>query len=297
MPKGVLFCIFQKEGHTWKNSEWVYEPRIIEEVDMPFFFDKQRVSSGEYIDNNSQFCEPNWHENIEVLYIISGKGIANVEFHEYEVEAGDIIVVGPNLIHQITTDTFVEYYYLIPDKDFLIGNGIDLDGLSFKEKIRDHEVARRWKVLISASRGVGKFSLAEMRAAIITLVAYIGQHYTKQSTQRLNAGTSIDYIKKAIDYIESNLKSKLSVDDIASKVGVSKYHFMREFKRLTTYTVIEYINLRRCNMAQIMLKNKENSISRICSRCGFETSAYFSRIFKKYVGMAPLKFREQIHKK
>ena len=271
----------------------VFEPRIVEDIRMPFTFSSQSILRKRAAGFKEIPVGANWHENIEILYFTEGDGKVCIDTEEFRVNAGDIIVVNSNLIHQISIHTKVKYYYLIPDKDFLEDNEIFLADLCFVTKITDKKAEEYYKAIIDASASLGDFKIPLTRAAVLSLVSYLGQNYTIQKQNNSTAKYN-EYIKKTIDYIERNISENFTVESLSVMVGISKYHFMREFKRITNHSVVEYINMRRCNRAQIMLKDKDISITEICDKCGFESTSYFSRVFKKYIGVSPKQFRTLI---
>ncbi len=277
------------------KTRMVYEPRIVEDIRMPFTLSGEKLYKQKYTTSNAIPISVNWHENIEILYFVDGVAKVTVETEDYTVVKGDILVVNSNLIHRISTESFTKYFYLIPDKDFLEENEINLDGVKFVEKITDSKALQYFENIIEAWESKGNFTVALTRAAVLNLVAFLGQNFSekinKLSDSKVNA-----YIKKTLEYIDCDLTRDFNVEEMASRVGVSKYHFMREFKRVTKYSVVEYVNLRRCNRAQILLKDENKTIFDICVLCGFESSSYFSRVFKKYIGISPKEYRTLITK-
>ena len=79
---------------------------------------------------------------------------------------------------------------------------------------------------------------------------------------------------------------------LALLIFVSPYHLAHVFKQHTGYTLKQYILRRRIGEAQDRLSCSSDSITQIAREVGFEDSAYFSRIFTKYVGMSPKFYRE-----
>ncbi len=260
---------------------------------MPFTFSGKRIGVGELFDPSCTLCASNWHENLEVLYFVGGEGRVSVDTREHRVRAGDMVVVNSGLLHRVGTDSLVEYYYLIPDKDFLEENEIGTEGLLFEELFRDPVSEAFFSALISASRGEGRFRVGAMRAAVLSLLAHLGEAHAAPGTVSRTAGDN-DYVKRAIEYIDGDLTRRFSVEEIAGRAGVSKYHFMRAFKRVTGYSVIEYIHVRRCNRAQILLKSGGARIAEVALACGFESVSYFSRIFKNYIGVSPKQYKELV---
>ncbi len=272
------------------NTELIYELSIVEDATMPFTFDRQKIGIGKYADGDCLPCAPNWHENIEILYFIFGEGKVSVDVNEYTVLPGDVIVANSNLIHRVTTDTAVEYYYLIPDKNFLKNNMLPLHNIIFDEKIKDEDFNRHFNHLISTKKEKNRFHAGRMRATVLYLVSYLCAYHSRERT---GTAEKNEFIKKAIEYIEENLVKPITIDELADFCKISKHHFMRSFKKHTKYTVIEYVNLRRCNMAQTLLQDKSKKITEIGMMCGFNTISYFSRTFIKYIGISPKEYREK----
>ena len=96
-------------------------------------------------------------------------------------------------------------------------------------------------------------------------------------------------------YINSRLTEHVSVDDIADHISISKYHFCREFKKETGYTVVGYINLMRCLKAKKLLASGEYTVSEAARECGFENLSYFSKTFKTVTGTLPAAHKKEIN--
>ncbi len=102
------------------------------------------------------------------------------------------------------------------------------------------------------------------------------------------------FITRAIEYINANLTESLTIDNICKKIHVSKYHFCREFKKATGFTVMDYILKTRIVIAKSLLQETKKSISEISENCGFSSISYFSRAFKNETSFSPLKYRKQV---
>jgi two-component system response regulator YesN len=100
-------------------------------------------------------------------------------------------------------------------------------------------------------------------------------------------------VKKAIGFIRSESQREISLDEICELVGLSKFYFAREFKRITGHTIVHYINLTRCESAKVMLCESDTSIAQVASLCGFSDQSYFTRVFKLTTGMSPTEYRKE----
>jgi two-component system response regulator YesN len=103
-------------------------------------------------------------------------------------------------------------------------------------------------------------------------------------------------IKKAVQYIKDNYNTKISLDDIAGHVGISKYYFSVLFKKEQGITFSSYLNSVRIEKAKQLLKNPQITINDIVYEVGFNDNQYFSKTFKKYVGMTVTEYRNKYEK-
>ena len=100
-------------------------------------------------------------------------------------------------------------------------------------------------------------------------------------------------MNKAVDYINKNISTDISIDDICSVVNISKYYFCRQFKKHTGMTVMKYILKTRIVLAKIDLKKTNLSVSEISEKYGFSSISYFSRVFKEEENCSPLQYRKR----
>jgi AraC family L-rhamnose operon transcriptional activator RhaR/AraC family L-rhamnose operon regulatory protein RhaS len=98
-------------------------------------------------------------------------------------------------------------------------------------------------------------------------------------------------IGKIISLLNSNYNKDIRLADILQKTGMSKNTFLRNFKRATGSTPIDYLIHIRVLKASSLLQETDMSISEIGYKVGFADSNYFSRVFRKVTGLTPREFR------
>lgn len=103
---------------------------------------------------------------------------------------------------------------------------------------------------------------------------------------------SSSVIDKAKTYIGSHYNRDISLDDISREVDISPYYFSKIFKEETGENFIEYVTNIRISKAKELLSGSEMSIKEICAQVGYSDPNYFSRTFKKNVGVTPTEYKE-----
>ena len=104
---------------------------------------------------------------------------------------------------------------------------------------------------------------------------------------------SIDQnVQRAINYIEQNIETKLSVKSISRQVNVSKTVLYNKFHNYFNCTMSEYINNKRIEKSIEYLLKTDLSMDEISRKVGFSSASYYSKIFKRLKGISPLKYRK-----
>jgi AraC-like DNA-binding protein len=99
-------------------------------------------------------------------------------------------------------------------------------------------------------------------------------------------------IKSAKLYIDRNFSEDLNIDKIAGKALVSKFHFIRVFKRYYGRTPNQYLQEVRIEMAKKILLKRKN-IDEVCESIGFKSKTSFISLFKKMTGVTPLAYQNK----
>ena len=107
-----------------------------------------------------------------------------------------------------------------------------------------------------------------------------------------------DLTKQIIDskvYIDKHFSEDINLDKIANKALVSKFHFIRVFKKYYGRTPNQYLQEVRIEKAKKLLE-KGNSMDKVCNAIGFASKTSFIALFKKTTGKTPMVFQNQ-HRK
>lgn len=126
---------------------------------------------------------------------------------------------------------------------------------------------------------------------VYALRYYMVMEFTDRVKQsKLPQGLSV-YTSKAIHYINEHIYGNISLDEVASHVGISRSSLTKHFRSELDQSIVEYVNASKIKEAQRLLLYSNMTISEIAARLNFSSQPYFQTIFKKHIGLTPLEFQ------
>ncbi|MEW4565966.1 AraC family transcriptional regulator [Bremerella sp. JC770] len=133
--------------------------------------------------------------------------------------------------------------------------------------------------------------LDEIQDSIFTRLLSIAQ--VKLPQHPLSGRCDSSLVRTAIDYIQANLSSSLTIEELAAVTGVSRSQFTKVFRQASQMSVRQYILHVRSERAKWLLRNTEDDLQAIAKTCGYHDHPHFCREFVKHVGVSPNAFRQQ----
>ena len=100
-------------------------------------------------------------------------------------------------------------------------------------------------------------------------------------------------LSKILDFIHSNYKNKITLDDIAESCNISKSECCRFFKKATRQTPFEYLLNYRIKKSIPLLLNDKYNITEIAEKVGFSNASYYTEIFKRVMDLSPTKYKKE----
>lgn len=265
-----------------------------------------------YREPKPQAVEVHDHDFYEVYFLLNGDVSYWVEGKVYSLEPGDFLLINPSTLHRpiISEESSVyERIVLWINKEYLENfKENDLSLNQCFESVNDNT-----NNLIRVSSPQNQAELTSLLAALVR-ENYSDEFYNNfcaksifmQFMIKLNrillkkeasSKTAFelsqnDLVSNVLDYISDHYNEELSLQMLASKYYVSKYHLSHEFTKKVGSSVYRYIMLKRLTAARQMLF-EHITPGEVCFKCGFKDYTSFFRAFKAEYGISPKDINKQ----
>lgn len=238
-----------------------------------------------------------YHDFHKVIIFLSGKAAYHIEGKSYYLKPWDILLVNRHAIHKPEID------FSVPYERFVLWIRDDLaqtDLLRFFQKAIDRsfnlirldsgtqEKLKQLLYELEAALKDEKFGSDLLGTALFTqFMVYVNRIFLeKQYIYDTRSYSSDSQIEELLRYINHNLTENLSIETLARKYYLSKYHMMRKFKEETGYTIHNYIVSKRLLLARTQIA-EGTPVLKAAQLSGFSDYTTFSRAYKKQFGSAP----------
>ena len=238
-----------------------------------------------------------YHDFHKVIIFLSGKAAYHIEGNSYYLKPWDILLVNRHAIHKPEID------FSVPYERFVLWIRDDIKSTEllrcFQKAIDrsynlirlDSDTQEKLKQLLyelEAALKDEKFGSELLGSALFTqFMVYVNRIFLeKQYIYDTRSYSSDSQIEELLRYINHNLTEDLSIETLARKYYLSKYHMMRKFKEETGYTIHNYIISKRLLLARTKI-SEGTPILKAAQLSGFSDYTTFSRAYKKQFGTAP----------
>lgn len=238
------------------------------------------------------------HDDYLLIYCLEGGGRLTLENKKFRIRAGDLIVMPKGVAHSyetLKTNPWTIYW-------------VHFDGAD-----AEHFIAH-----IQQNKNIEKNPVIHlgMQAKLVSELGALME--SRQSSYDLNVFiTASNHLRQILTYIaqlrplekqrqsadsfnleaihslmQARLHQQLDLDTLAQQINLSKYHFVKRYKELTGTTPINHFIHLKIERACYLLDITPKNINEIAFALGYEDAYYFSRIFKKIMGVSPKQYRQ-----
>lgn len=245
------------------------------------------------------------HDEIELIWLIRGSGVVICDNIHYTLTSQNLFMINVNQIHSVETtgDSLLITYRF--KKEHLIKNNLSFDHFHFINRvytfqelvIKYHEVplliGQLLKLLISSKTShiirykiIGYYNMFVYELYTMLLK----EKYL--DIKRKNYDNYLIRLNAIIEYINNNFRSKISLDEIAELVGLSRYRISHFIKDYIGISFQDYLLNTRLEYALNQLKDTKLKVSEISKLSGFSDVKYLNQALTKRLGVTALKYRK-----
>ena len=259
-----------------------------------------------------------WHPELEVIIVNHGTIKFMTSDESIELTPGEGVVINANVMHSVvpaTEDANCSMYSMMFHPKFLFGLG----GVMISEKyllpvtnnksfqyliIRDED--ERTSHILNHVNEIIAYNLlkqfgyelktkSRLCSFWLDLLTIVIPH---EMPKKILKSITVDEArtKDMILYIEANYAEKITLDDLAASVHISRSECCRCFKRALNLTPIEYLMRFRISTAATMIQNNSpaaRSFSELAFAVGFNNASYFNKVFREYLGCTPSEYKKK----
>jgi len=241
-------------------------------------------------------CEPGWsmgrraHPDCqEMFFVLEGRGSFTLEGTRYDAEAGDVFLIGPGQVHCAEADPSDPYVYY----SLHYSGGPTSLGGRYPSKVRVEDLSEVRDVIykMEAEKARRRMGCKEMMGAyllqLLTLVA--------RAVHREDTSSPLDrrhrWVAERIkEYLQDHMYERITLAEVAEQVSLSPHYCCLIFRKVTGYTIFQYLNLIRVERAKALFRHSHLNVTEVAQELGYKNVYYFSRVFKKVTGVPPSRF-------
>lgn len=264
-----------------------------------------KINVSRKVDTN-YFDTMHWHPYVEVLVSRRDGNEATISFNRYALNQCDIAIVYSgdlHSVHYVTEDSFLIIQFpiaLLAVMGELSGILPHLSRFNCVRYDPQNPNSAAMKAHIDAIDASyfsqDPFREVRVYANLLEFFAHVGRLCIQSSPLNPTADESTEranrkLMAEACLYISEKCVEPLTLNEVASQIGVSKSHFSHLFKTYTNMTFLDFLTVERIKLAESLFPNPRLHIIDIAFESGFSSISSFNRAFRKVKGCSPTQFR------
>jgi AraC-like DNA-binding protein len=246
-------------------------------------------------------CESNFSwgpgikDHYKLHYVHSGHGIFKSGNTTYHLSKGDGFLVCPNVIVSYKPEQGTTWNYSwvafngVNAENYLNRASLNESNPVFKCTQEDH-INNCFQAIFDSTKNEKSMDLKSLSAFYNLPSISINETSTNNSDKNSTKRKDI-YIKQAIEFIDTNYSRKISIEEIASYIGINRKYLCQLFSEILNVSTQNYLINFRLQKACDLLTNSSLSINEISNSIGYIDPFLFSKVFKKFKGMSPMAYR------
>lgn len=255
------------------------------------------------ITSINNYSPLHWHGHLEIIFILKGYMTAYINDQKYTLSKNDLLIVNPKELH--TTRTWGETQYILLQIPYSYLTRV-LDNVSlihFQEyfpSITMNSVQKKLGdylfELASVYRQKEDGYLLHFSSIVYEFLYVLYKNFSHRISREMRdkENRNFERMEEVLQYVRSNYKENITLEDVSGLLHVSPEYFCRLFKKHTGQTFLEYLNTVRMFHFYQELLATDYSVTELMERNGITNYKVFSRSFKDTYGAPPSQVRKQL---
>lgn len=255
-----------------------------------------------------------WHNEMEIIYLAQGTATFKIEKQSYPLRAGEALIVHPGELHSGENEQGGEtcYYAIVFKFSWLSSLQSDrvqalylapiLQGEAHLPTLLSAANEKHLPLLRHIKQIVTRYQLKPpsyemgLKGHLLLLVSDMyAQHLIINGSAADNRQRRVfdRQIKHVLAYMDEHARDKLTLEQLASILSLSRSHFCKFFKNQTGMRPMEYLNYVRIIKAANLLRTGSYNVLEAALESGYQHASYFAKWFKLYMKMTPSDYKDR----
>ncbi len=262
---------------------------------------------GFYTSNNlnAKNIQHHWHEEFELIFVVSGTFQVNVDFGQLELSEGQSIFINAGRLHSgsgIGSEACIIKSVVFHPK-VIYGDTSSVlfqkyvYPLTLKNSLNYCMLTPQTTLLIESFFEISdddnyalEFTIRENLTKILLYILFENKKTTFELDNKQIK--MLSRLKKMLSFIEKNYASNITLCDISSSAEIKESECLRCFKNILHTSPIKYMIQFRLEQSANLLKTTELTITAVAMQCGFSDVSYYTKCFKERYDCTPSKYRK-----
>lgn len=246
-----------------------------------------------------------FHEHLEVVYVIQGSIVVKMGSDEFTIVDGEYIFINAYELHALwksSEDAVIAYMHFHLDSGAEMPlvlydiNSLKKDMLTYKKvQNRILEILRQSADPVMTVKEFNEY-IARTIDLFYSDLRYAKYEVRGEQNPFADDETNLERLSNAIDYMYLHFDEKLTLEQVANVLHVSKSHLAHIIKRGYNISFQELLNVVRADRSELLLIESEMPISQVYAEVGASSQNYYTRFFRECFGTTPLQYRKQYQK-
>lgn len=251
------------------------------------------------------FYPMHWHEDMEIIKIVSGHARFFIDGQSFSAQEGDFVIVRPFAMHSVVGDgSSLTVDAVVFNVRLTANSGNDRALKYFAPLLNDKNafaciVSQKddsytaFDECVSSLTELSAVTEKDAHERLGKLFLQVYSNRLVQTSQNLTEDKRCYTVKRMLEYVYERFTQEINIKQIAEHCGYSEFYTMKLFKQFTGYSLVDYLNNYRLTVIGRRIRCGEVGFAEMAREAGFNNVSYFNRQFKTLYGCTPKQFKKQ----